>query len=309
MKNLSKPTIPKETDADVAMSVIIPHIQAIEGDNVSYEYDFCGVSERTALGDVLSINIRNRQNNTPKVRFTLKRDSLYHILPEYLFHTLDHYFGSDGDTDEFDKLYKEQEEQKKKALTYFQPFDQHFQQLRIVHQRWLNENIFEGNRFLADFITDRGSSVNLSNPYIRAAYPCIVWLKEYRGSEEMIRTAFGYAFKGQLDILKERILKEEPFTADIPSTLGGELGCLFCGSTFKYSAWKWKVFHQKKIDTASNLKELKQLIKEFHKFFAKWFMPVETDVEITFGDRLAPPILSDAKSKRGIFLNYSTQLI
>ena len=59
---LSKPNIPKELDADVAMSVIIPHANSMADKELSYNYEFIGVSERTALGDDLSIAIRNRQN-------------------------------------------------------------------------------------------------------------------------------------------------------------------------------------------------------------------------------------------------------
>ena len=55
---LSKPNIPKELDADVAMSVILPHANSISGKELSYNYEFKGVSERTALGDDLSIPVK-----------------------------------------------------------------------------------------------------------------------------------------------------------------------------------------------------------------------------------------------------------
>ena len=85
---LSKPNILKELDADVALSVVIPHINTISDGKTNFVYDFQGVSERTALGDNLNVTIKNKQNISSDVRFALKRDSLYHILPEYLFHPL-----------------------------------------------------------------------------------------------------------------------------------------------------------------------------------------------------------------------------
>ena len=124
--NIEKPTIPKGLDADVAMSVVIPHVDTATGKEALYSFEFKGVSERTALGDNLCISVRNRQSTSSIVKFSMKRDSLYHILPEYLFHPLDHYLGTDGDTEEFDKRYKDQEEQKNKALTYFKPFDRQY---------------------------------------------------------------------------------------------------------------------------------------------------------------------------------------
>ena len=150
---IKRPYIPKEVDADVATSIIIPFIDDNTGGKVTYVYDFKGVSERTALGDVLTTSIKNKQNSNTSVTFSLKRDSLYHILPEYLFHPLDRYLGADGDTEEFEKRYKEQEEQEKNALTYFRPFDRHFQVLRTEYQKWLNDHIFNGNQFISDYLT------------------------------------------------------------------------------------------------------------------------------------------------------------
>lgn len=305
---LSKPNIPKELDADVAMSVIIPHTNSLSDKELVYNYEFRGVSERTALGDDLTIAIRNRQNAVSSVKFSLKRDSLYHILPEYLFHPLDHYLGADGDTEEFDKRYKEQEEQKDKALTYFKPFDQHYQQLRTAYQQWLNDHIFSGNQFLADFIT-HGYDVNLNNPFIKAVYPCIPWLRDHRGNDDMIKTAIGYAFIGNATINKGYKETDIPISENVPAQIGSSLEGLYCGETFKSQVCTWTVFYQTKIETEQHLKLLKKQINEFKEFFSSWFLSLEDELVIEFGDKSATPNLSENKGTNGIFLNYSTQLI
>lgn len=305
---LSKPILPKELDADVALSVIIPHAEAAADVAPVCSYEFLGVSERTALGDDLTVSIKNRQNASPAIKFSLKRDSLYHILPEYLFHSLDHYLGVNGDTEEFDKKYKEQEEQKNKALTYFKPFDCHFQQLRSHYQQWLNEHVFSGNHFLADFITE-GFNVNLRNPFIMAVYTCIPWLRDYRGNEEMIKTALGYAFKGHADVHKMSAEVDTPIQDTVPTQVGASLGRLFCGATFKEKQTVWSVFYQTEIPTAQDLRTLREQIKEFQQFFSQWFLPIESDLKIEFGNQFALPLLADSKELKGVFLNYSTQLI
>lgn len=305
---LTKPNIPKELDADVAMSVIIQHMDSVADKNPVYGYEFKGVSERTALGDNLDIALRNRQNAAPSVKFSLKRDSLYHILPEYLFHPLEHYLGTDGDTDEFDKRYKEQEEQKNKALTYFKPFDQHFQRIRTTYQHWLNDNIFSGNQFLSDFITE-GYGVNLNNPYTKAVYPCLPWVRDFRGNDEMIKTALGYAFMGNANIEKECIEVNLPMSDEVPSRIGGSLDDLYCGTTFIDKVCIWKVFYQTEIKTEAHLKQIKTQINEFNEFFSAWFLSVEDELIISFGDKLAKPDLCVTDDAKGIFLNYSTQLI
>ncbi len=305
---LTKPNILKELDADVAMSVIIQHMDAIADKKPSYSYEFKGVSERTALGDNIDVIVRNRQNVEPSVKFSLKRDSLYHILPEYLFHPLDHYLDTDGDTEEFDKRYKDQEEQKSKALTYFKPFDQHFQRIRTTYQQWLNENIFSGNQFLSDFITD-GYEVNLSNPYIKAVYPCLPWVRDFRGNDEMIKTALGYVFIGNADIEKEYREVNLPMSDDVPSRIGDSLDNLYCGTTFIGIVCIWKVFYQTEIKTEAHLNLLITQISEFNEFFSSWFLSLEDELVISFGDKLARPDLCGANDTKGVFLNYSTQLI
>lgn len=305
---LTKPNIPKELDADVAMSVIIRHMDSVADKKPVYSYEFKGVSERTALGDNLDITLRNRQNAALSVKFSLKRDSLYHILPEYLFHPLDHYLGTDGDAEEFDKRYKDQEEQKNKALTYFKPFDQHFQRIRTTYQQWLNENIFSGNQFLSDYITE-GYGVNLNNPYIKAVYPCLPWVRDFRGNDKMIKTALGYAFIGNASIEKECIEASIPMSDEVPSRIGSSLDDLYCGTTFIAKICMWKVFYQTEIKTEAHLKQIKSQINEFDKFFSAWFLSLEEELIIGFGDKLAKPDLCGDDDANGIFLNYSTQLI
>lgn len=306
--NIEKPIIPKGLDADVAMSVVIPHVDMVANKDVSYSFDFKGVSERTALGDNLCMSVRNRQNTASTVKFSLKRDSIYHILPEYLFHPLDHYLGTDRDTEEFDKRYKDQEEQKNKALTYFKPFDQQFQQLRISFQRWLNENIFSGNQFVADFITE-GYEINRNNPYINAVYPCVYWIKSFRGNNDMVKTALGYAFAGNVSIVKVRQEIDILISDNVPCLIDNKLDDLYCGATYKDWRNVWNIFYQTKIKSEPHLSLMEEQIREFSIFFSSWFLSVEDEMLVEFGDRLAIPILQTNTHSEGIYLNYSTQLI
>ncbi len=306
--NIEKPIIPKGLDADVAMSVVIPHVDTAANKEVLHSFEFKGVSERTALGDNLCIFIKNKQNTSSIVKFSLKRDSLYHILPEYLFHPLDHYLGTDGDTEEFDKRYKDQEEQKNKALTYFNPFDRQFQLLRISFQRWLNENIFEGNQFLAEFITE-GYEVNNNNPYIKAVFPCICWGRSFRGNNDMIKTALGYAFAGNASVCKGYQETKIPISDNVPCNVGDKLNDLYCGATYKEKSSVWNVFYQTEIMSEQHLVLIKEQLREFSAFFSFWFLSVEDNLRIEFGDKFAIPYLSLMKHSKGVYLNYSTQLI
>ncbi len=306
---LEKFILPQELDADSALAIVLAQLESLLGSTgFSCSYEFNGVSERTALGDNVKITVKNRQNGVPEIRFQLKRDSLYHILPEYLFHPLDCYLGIEGDTQEYEKRYKEQEEQKQHALAYFRFFDQQYQQLRNAYQAWLDEHIFAGNQFLSDYLTS-GKEVRLTNPFVKTVYGCLPWLKDYRGNQEMIRTVLVQAFQGRVTIEYVETEVQQMLSDQVPCRLRGRLSNLYCAPTFLTSKKIWNVFYQTEINSYRHLCELKQQIGEFRDFFADWFLPVETQLVISFGDRKAKPILTPAGQERGVFLNYSTQLI
>lgn len=302
------PIIPKEVDPDVALSVIIPCIESNTEGGVAYAYDFKGVAERTALGDVLTTTVKHKRDAASVVMFAFRRDSLYHILPEYLFHPLDCYLGVEGDTEEFDKRYKEQEEQKKNALAYFKLFDKHFQELKTKYQGWLNDNIFNGNQFLSDYLTD-GYRFNRQNPFIKAVYPCVPWLRNHRGNPDMIKTALGYAFMGQVTIHREWKVDAVSLSDSVPSSTGEQLNNVFLGSNHSSGSYNWHVVYQTEIESEDALAELKKWVGEFLVFFSEWFLSVEETLTIEFGDWIAKPDLTEKGQKNGRFLNYSTQLI
>ena len=305
---ISHQNIPHNTDADVALSVVVPCVNERTKGKVTYSYEFEGVADRTASGDVLSVEIRNKTNTTPTVKFSLKRDSLYHILPEFLFHPLDRYSGTIGDVAEFDKRYKEQEDQEKSALAYFKFFDKKYQELKVDFQIWMNENIFKDNQFLSDFIVS-GFPFNRENPYISAVLPCVPWLRNHRGNKEMTEVAIEYAFAGKATVKCEWKDCSMELQTSVHSTLSGTLTNLHCGSTFQTGSYLWYVNYQTKIDTEKRLNELRGFIEEFSTFFSKWFLNVEDKLKVEFGDWEASPVLTGEDTPKGFFLNYSTQLI
>lgn len=333
---LKKPYIPEEVDADVALSVIMPHIDLLTAGHVRYDYKFLGTNgrsskvlhrgdekreqkrniSRTAIGDAVNIDIKEKKKKPTDVTFSLLRDSLYHILPEYLFHPIDRYAGSVKavggelklDYQEFEKCYDEQEEQEKNALAYFKPFDKKYQDLRVSLQKWLSDHVFKGNMFLANYIT-AGIAFNRENPFIMAVYPCLPWLRNHRGNKQMTEVALRYAFADSctVEYAKENYMMD--FDPQIHSTINGDIDDLFCGSTFPTVVSVWRVSYQTTIGTEERLRDLLVSINEFAGFFTQWFLHIEDKLELEFGDFKEPPILTSQQAPTGIFLNYSTQLL
>ena len=125
----------------------------------------------------------------------------------------------------------------------------------------------------------------------------------------MIKTTIGYAFLGNATINKEFKEIDIPISENVPSQIEHSLGNLYCGATFKSLICTWKVFYQTKIETEQHLNLIKSQIREFKEFFSSWFLSLEDELIIEFGDKLATPDLSENRDTEGVFLNYSTQLI
>lgn len=312
MNKLARPLLPSGIDADLAIAVVSADMKAYGKSSdlpLQFTYEFKGVHERTAVGDELQITLRGRQRKSSLLKYTLKRDSLYHILPEYLFHPLDRYAGCDQDEDEFLKRYKQQEEMTENALAYFYPYDKVFQELRTKFQHYLNNHILAGNLFIVDFITE-GFQVNLANKFIRSVYPCILWLRQYRGYENAIRTALKFAFTNQIISCRTEWIKEQTALSEYCHYhLAGTLDELFCGETFLDNVYRFEIKYQIEIHTKEQIAQLTLEIEEFRHFFQDWFLNIEQRLHIAFGDWKKVPLIESHKNGSGLFLNYNTQLI
>lgn len=117
---IQRPKFSQNINADIAVGVIDRNIRALTGVEapVYTSFDFSGVHERTAKGDALSVNISSTSKRNA-IRYQLKRDSLYHILPEYLFHPLDRYADTDGDKEVFleKRLHRRKLRQRQKSIS------------------------------------------------------------------------------------------------------------------------------------------------------------------------------------------------
>lgn len=304
----NRPILLPSTDADVAMAVVLRQLaaQASLPDMVTRFY-LEGLHERTSSGDELLLSFRRKQKKS-QLRFRLKRDSLYHILPEYLFHPLDRYAGCEGDQEEFEKRYQEQKRTEKKALAYFLPYDTVFQQLRIRFQDYLDNHILNDNTFLADFVT-KGFSIAKENDYIRVAYRFIPWMRHYRGNLQVLRIILTLTLGNETVISQINGLpKKTKISAACHTTLDGTLSDLYCGEEYPDELYLIHLQLSRPILSRRQIAEEENKLAQFTDFFQAWFLAVEQTLLIEFGDRRQRPILASGY-RNELFLNYNTQLI
>lgn len=309
---LQRPDIPVDIDADLAITIASAHLETVSkemGVFMRSGYIYKGTHERTAKGDELLISL---QTSTKKllVRYLLKRDSLYHILPEYLFHPLDRYANCEGDEEKLKKCRKAQKEMEENALRYFYSYDKVLQEERITFQSFLNNRILRNNTFIVDFITE-GYRVNRKNRYINGVYPCIQWLRAYRGVGRVIEVALRLAFcnsitKYEININEVKI----PIDTEVcHCCLDGTIDDLFCGNTYTDVEELISVSYQTPIMSQKQIEILQRDINEFKDFFQMWFLGLHQHLTINFGDFTKVAVMFTGTSNNDLYLNYNTQLI
>lgn len=309
---LRRPSLPTDIDADLSIAVIDSNIKPLISASelpLKELYVFNGVHERTAKGDNLLVSA-STSTKRHQLKYSLKRDSIYHILPEYLFHPLDRYADTDGDKDEFIKRRKAQQAIEADAIDYFYPFDKSFQLLRSSFQQKLNNEVLNNNLFIVDFITE-GYDIDKNNPFIKGAYPCIIWLRNNRGVKKLLEVAIKYAFSDSLNsynvVSEEQSSEIDKDTCHI--TLDGDIDNLYCGPKYYYLEEVFNVKYQTEIISESQIKKISSDIVKFMEFFKQWFLTHNQTIQVEFGDYTKQPIMNVGTSDNDLFLGYNTQLI
>lgn len=308
---LSRPTFLKGVDADLSIAVVKANSDAIterNGLSATHLYEFKGVHERTAMGDDVSVALKQSKKSA-RYSYSLKRDSLYHILPEYLFHPLDWYNDCDNDQDKFEEKYAAQQAKVEHALKYFSTFDREFQNLRSQFQDALNNEILPNELFVVKFMTEN-YSVNLGNRFIKAVYPCLNWLRQYRGHNEAVVTMLRYAFGNEVEITQRWEEISTRLSQHCHWSLDETVDDLFCGETYMDYVFVTRVKYQTETKSNPHIAQITAELSEFREFFQEWVLGVEQLLVIEFGDwEKSPQMAPQNQLEGGLHLNYNTQLI
>lgn len=309
---LQRPQFPQNTDADLVLAVVGENLRSAVGGSplpLKESFVFSGVHERTSKGDAVSVSASS-SSRRHQVKYRFCRDSLYHILPEYLFHPLDRYADCEGDSEEFHRCREQQLAAENDALEFFYFWDREYQQMRAGFQTALNERILDSDRFLADFMA-RPFDVDRNNRFIASALKCLPLLRGWRGDINLIRKAVSVAFGPQLISMEssrgERQIDFQP--NECHSTLDGELDMLFAAPSFAVGLRIMNVKVQTQLRSESEIAEYAKLFEGFAGFMKSWFLAQDDEMEIEFGDFRKLPVMTVGSSDGDLFLNYNTQLI
>ena len=227
-----------------------------------------GVFSRNFEEDLIAIDY------SKKMTVHQSRDSLFHTLPQGLFfyeNTLKELSKQNA----HDKFKHEQErilKEKRKIMSFFQPFDTTYFRLRFDLEKKMNETSVNRMQILFDKLFDV-FQLDSDNALIKKVFPLLPIASEIRGNKYAMR-----------EVLK---------------------GAFFPANVEIFVQKKRKLSINVNIEklTAAQYNDLIKNAKAFNRFFYEWFIPVDMDYELKIKDKNERFILGNT-----MILDYNTYL-
>jgi hypothetical protein len=237
-----------------------------------------GVFSRNYDEDLIAVDVNDEHSGKMTVR--LSRDSLFHILPQGLFFK-ENILKDLSKQNAPDKFRHEEErilKEKRKILSFFQPFDTTYFRLRFEFEKKLNELAANRLQILFDELFDV-FQLDSDNPLIRKIIPLLPLASEIRGNRYVMRDVLqGVFFPSHVEMFMQK-----------SRSASGKAG----------NKLKINVYIEKLSAT-----QFRNLIKEaevFIRFFYEWFLPVDLDYELKIKDKKERFVLGKAMT-----LDYNT---
>lgn len=292
--------VPKNIPDDINVEVLLPYFP--EG---MCKVIFKGLHKRNSYCDLLDVE----EKKDGSLVLSVGRNSLYNMLPEYMFHPIDRF--DNIPVSEARKLYDEeiekQEKEKERAYRFFAPIDLLLFKLRTDIRETMR-NFIEGNKVLIDILADRLTDEQKSNRFIKKSLPFMPSCKHIRGDKTLLTLLLRKIFLDE-GINIEIHGKCETFADDHPryeDSLGCEIGAGFVGNRYEDYVTQYDVHYWSDDDCDENFLTFVNEVEPFRLFIQDYFMSVEEILKFDISKDEAPLRLSDEIVYN--YLNYNTNI-
>lgn len=296
MNNKSITCLPQQLNAEVLLAYL--------GDG-KYKVRMQGHHKRNAYHDIVEID----EADDGTYDITLSRNSIYNILPECMFHSLDCFSGiPEKDKKEVMEVELERlEREKENAYRFFALIDAMLLQWRMKLREKMRQ-YSDINSVLHGIICDRLSKEQLSNTFIRQVLPMMPYCKYIRGDKALLTMLIEKALLEE-GLRLEMAGKKNELTDNMPlydCSVGDSLDRLYAGNrydeqvmTYSIHFWPWERGDERFPDFIDELEAFRLFVKD-------WFISVEQDIVFEVSNDIDTVRLSNDIEYN--YLNYNTNL-
>lgn len=266
---------------------------------------FHGSHKRDAYMDITGTEV------TPDghLKINLARNSLYNVLPEYMFHPIDRFdnIPEIEKKERFAEELKAQEAEKENARRFFEPLDILLLKLKCDVREALGRYA-ETDVVLEDVIADTLPDGLRQNRFVRQALEFLPSCKDIRGDKTlltlMLRKILGE--EGLKIELHEKCGICEDTAPRYDSQLGSEVGETYAGNVFDEAVWNYDIHYWSDEDCDERFLDFVDAIEQFRHFIADYFLSVEATLEFHLVKDDSPLRLSDTFVYN--YLDYNTNI-
>lgn len=265
----------------------------------------CGTHKRDAYMDV--VGIEKKTDNTLSMH--LSRNSIYDVLPEYMFHPIDRFdnIPANETKERFAEELRKQEDEKENARRFFAPIDLLLLLLKCEVRKTM-DIYAQHDIALEHVLTDSMSNEQRSNRFIKQVLPLVPYCRNIRGNLTLF-TLLLRKVLGEERLMIEPHLKCMTVEDDSPRyeyRLGNHIGETYAGNVFDENVLCFDIHYWSDEECNEHFIDLIGDIEQFRLFISDWFLSVEDTLEFCIVKDEAPLRLSDTFVYN--YLNYNTNL-
>lgn len=288
--------IPKDINVELLLSYFPPGTCKVR---------LGGLHKRNAYHDLVDI-VETSENTFELI---VGRNSLYHVLPEYMFHPFDRYEGllKASEAESFQKEFDTQKEETENAERFFAPLDLMLLLLRVKIREKLSVYA-DTNKVIIDMLGDRMSEKQKQNRFIRHFIPLLPHCKNIRGNKTALTILLRKVFLDE-NLWMESKQNEYEFTDPVPryqDSLSDDIGSVYVGNVYNEHVTTYIIHFWSDKECNENFNKFLEEVEELRVFIQDYFIAI--DETILFEIKKDEEYLCLSDQSKYNYLNYNTNL-
>lgn len=266
---------------------------------------FKGMHKRNAYADL--VEVEQGEDNT--LNLGIARNSLYDVLPEYMFHPIDRFneLPKYEEKERFAEEYEKQEKEKANSRRFFAPIDAMLFKLRVDVRNQLLPYC-ETNKVLIDILADELTQEQKNNRFIRQILPLLPSCKYIRGNKTLMTMMLRKVFVEEgLRVLVSPV--NLSFSDNSPRynfTLGSDIGDCFVGNEYEESVNVYNIDYWSDDECNDSFLAFVSEVEELRVFVQDYFMAIDEVLAFNISHDGPPLRLNDDIVIN--YLNYNTNI-
>ena len=271
----------------------------------SCKVHFGGLHKRNTYHDLTELS----ENEDNTFDLVIGRNSLYHILPEYMFHPIDRFENLPklSEQEMFQKEYEAQTEEAENARRFFAPLDLMLLQLRMDLRDRLSIYT-DSNKILIEMIGDQITEKQKQNRFIRQFIPLLPFCKNIRGNWTLLTILLRKIFIAE-NLRIDSTHSKHDFTDALPryqEHVSGELGSLYVGNEYSEHVNTYTIHYWSESECTADFPKFLEELEELRGFIQDYFVALDDLIRFEIVNDDEPLILSGEDKYH--YLNHNTNL-